>query len=186
MKEGRIPSDTTPSFPGLDAREGDVGAERVAELHGPEPVELEEAVEVAAPADLREPRWAVAFIVWNGSPCLEKTPHACDIEHKHMTSAKFTSFLAPIPCQYKIHVTSLPLVRNGPTPISADVICTGPLMSSQGQDSKKPPPPVKCWRITYPRRLGGGTVEAEPPHSSTKFSSYIHRQRSDVNAEFMS
>ena len=48
-----------------------MGAERVAELHGPEPVELEEAVEVAAPADLREPRWAVAFVVWNGSPCLE-------------------------------------------------------------------------------------------------------------------
>ena len=70
-----------------------MGAERVAELHGPEPVELEEAVEVAAPADLREPRWAVAFVVWNGSPCLEeKTPRTCDIEHVHMTSAKFSRF----------------------------------------------------------------------------------------------
>ena len=48
------------SFPGLDAREGDMRAERVAELHRPEPVQFEEAVEVAPAADAGEPRRAVA------------------------------------------------------------------------------------------------------------------------------
>ena len=51
------------SFPGFDAGERDVRAERVAELHRPEPVELEEAVEVAASSDPREPRWAVALVL---------------------------------------------------------------------------------------------------------------------------
>ena len=37
----------------------------------------------------------------------------------------------PPPCQYQIHATSLPFVRNWPTPsppLTADVICTSSLM----------------------------------------------------------
>ena len=49
-----------------------------------------------------------------------------------MTSAKFSGFwILPLPpCQYQIHATSLPLVKNWPIPslpLRADVICACPL-----------------------------------------------------------
>ena len=45
-------------------------SERVAELHRPEPVEFEEAVEVTSSADPGEPRWAVALILCKGNVVL--------------------------------------------------------------------------------------------------------------------
>ena len=44
-----------------------------------------------------------------------------------MTSVKFSGFFYPH--QYQIHVTSLPLVRNWPTPssLNKDIICERPL-----------------------------------------------------------
>ena len=54
---------STPSFPGLDAGEGDVGTERVAELHGSEPVELEVAVKVTPAPDLVEGYRAFSLVV---------------------------------------------------------------------------------------------------------------------------
>ena len=47
-------------LPGLDGRERDGPPERVAELHGPEPVELEVPVEVALAPDVVEGDGALA------------------------------------------------------------------------------------------------------------------------------
>ena len=55
------------SFPGFDAGERDVRAERVAKLHRPEPVEFEEAVEVTPSADPGEPRRADALVLCKGN-----------------------------------------------------------------------------------------------------------------------